>query len=95
MAITVTGPADPDTGVIVDLGALDAVLEREVRLPLDGSDLNKVLDEVARGDAVPGCEVIAGAIWRRVASALPDGVTLLRVTVSEDDTLEAECTGPG
>jgi 6-pyruvoyltetrahydropterin/6-carboxytetrahydropterin synthase len=95
VSITVTGPVDPETGVIIDLAELDAIIDREVRAPLDGSDLNSVLDEVVSGDAVPGCEVIAGAIWRRVAPALPGGVTLLRVTVAEDDTLEAECTGPG
>lgn len=94
VGVTVTGPVDPETGVIIDLAKLDEVLQREVLDPFAGNDLNTALAEVVAGDAVPGCEVIAAAIWRRVATALPGGITLVRVTVAEDDTLEADCTGP-
>lgn len=93
VAVTVSGTPDPETGTIVDLAGLDAVLDREVMAHFAGSDLNVAIDAVASGDAVPGCEVLAAAIWRRVTRALPVGVTLQRVAVAEDETLEAECTG--
>ncbi len=94
VGVTVTGDADPETGLVIDLGLLDRLLQREVIAPLAGTDLNVALAEVASGRAVPGCETIARAIWQRVAPGLPGGVTLIRVTVAEDATLEAECTGP-
>lgn len=94
VAVTVGGPLDPETGTVMDLAELDDVLEREVVLPLGGSDLNRSIPEVAGGAMVPGCEALAASIWRKVAPALPAGVRLERVTVAEDDTLEAECLGP-
>jgi 6-pyruvoyltetrahydropterin/6-carboxytetrahydropterin synthase len=94
VAISVSGPVDPEIGTVVDLGQLDAVLAREVVLPFTGSDLNVTLPAVAQGRALPTCEVLATTIWQRVTSQLPDGVSLVRVVVAEDDSLEAECTGP-
>lgn len=94
VAVTVAGPLDPETGTVIDLAVLDDVLAREVVVPLDGSDLNRAIPEVAGGAMVPGCEAIAASIWGRVARHLPVGVRLERVTVAEDDTLEAECLGP-
>lgn len=94
VAVTVAGPLDPETGTVVDLERLDDVLEREVVIPYGGSDLNRTIPEVAGGQVVPGCEALAASIWRRVAPNLPSGVRLQRVTVAEDDALEAECLGP-
>lgn len=95
VAVSVSGPADVETGAVIDLEVLDALLAREVVLPFSGSDLNTTLPEVAAGRVLPTCEAMAAAIWRRVTPHLPDGVTLVRVTVAEDDSLEAECTDPG
>jgi 6-pyruvoyltetrahydropterin/6-carboxytetrahydropterin synthase len=95
VAVSVSGPADVETGAVIDLGVLDAVLAREVVLPFSGSDLNTTLPAVAAGQSLPTCEAIAATIWHRVTPHLPAGVKLVRVTVAEDDSLEAECTDPG
>lgn len=94
VAVTVAGPLDPETGTVVDLAMLDDLLAREVVSRLGGSDLNVAVPEVASGAMVPGCEALAASIWRRLAPQMPGGVRLERVTVAEDDTLEAECLGP-
>lgn len=94
VAVTVAGPLDPATGTVVDLATLDGILAREVVTVYEGCDLNVALPEVVAGRAVPGCEALAAAIWCRVAPHLPPGATLDRVTVAEDDSLEAECLGP-
>ncbi len=91
VAVTVTGPIDPSTGTVIDLAGLDALLDRTVRTPFEGRNLNEVLPQVMSGDAVPCCEVIAAEIWRRVTAGVPVGVVVVRVVVAEDDTLEAEC----
>lgn len=94
VAVSVSGPVDVDTGAVIDLDALDAVLAREVVVPFSGSDLNTALPAVAAGLMLPTCEAMAAAIWQRVTPHLPAGVRLVRVVVAEDDSLEAECTGP-
>ena len=94
VAITVGGPLDAETGTVVDLAALDTLLEREVVAPFSGRHLNEALPLVAAGESLPSCEALAAEIWRRVTAGLPERVTLVRVTVAEDDSLEAECLGP-
>ncbi len=94
IAVTVAGDPAPDTGLLVDLGFLDALLHSRVIERFADQDLNRALEPVARGDALPGCEVLAREIWRSLAEELPPGVELVRVIAREDDTLEAECIAP-
>jgi len=91
-AVTVTGPLDPVTGMVIDLAALDAILASEV-LVLDGRHLNEDIPEFTRGAELPTCEALAAWLFGRIAARLPTGVTLERVRVAEDATLHADCTG--
>lgn len=91
--VTVSGPADPATGMIVDLPALDRLLTEQVVTPLDGKHLNRDVPEFAYGRTLPSCEALAGYLFGRIAAGLPAGVTLMRVRVAEDATLHADCTG--
>lgn len=93
VAVTVGGTPDAETGALLDLSAFDALLERQVVAPLTGQDMNQAVAEFARGDALPTCEALASIIWRRLAPHLPAGITLERVVVAEDETLEGECLG--
>lgn len=88
--VTVEGALDPETGFVMDLGELDAILDDEVRTPLAGFDLNRVIPEVARGEMQPSTEALAGWVFGRVARRLPAGVALRRVRVRESDDLGAE-----
>ncbi|MCU0636031.1 MAG: 6-carboxytetrahydropterin synthase [Gemmatimonadaceae bacterium] len=88
--VTVSGPVDGTTGFVVDLGALDAALEREVRARYDHRNLNLECPEFADGALIPTGEVLASVIAERVQRALStDGhaATVWRVVVAEDDTL--------
>ena len=87
--VTVTGAVDPVTGMIVDLGPLDAMLEREVRARLDHRNINLDVPEFADGALVPTGENLARWIHDRVEGALPAGVTVVEVRVAEDETLWA------
>jgi len=93
-AVTVSGSPDPVTGMIVDLGRLDAILEEEIPGRLAGRRLNDEVEEFAAGRPLPTCEALAFMLYSRIASRLPPGVRLERVRVAEDPTLHAECTGP-
>ena len=92
-SVTVTGPLDPDTGMILDLPGLDRILAEEVTARLDGRHLNLDLPEFAYGRTLPSCEALARYLFRRIAGRLPAGVTLARVRVAENASLHADCTG--
>ncbi|MGH7701846.1 MAG: 6-carboxytetrahydropterin synthase [Gemmatimonadales bacterium] len=92
-AATVSGPVDPETGMIVDLALLDRILEEEVVLPLHGKHFNLDLPAFAYGQSIPTGEAVAEYLFRRIAARLPAPVRLERVRVQEDEALYAECNG--
>jgi 6-pyruvoyltetrahydropterin/6-carboxytetrahydropterin synthase len=91
--VTVSGPLEPLRGMVMDLVALDRILQEEVVGRFDGRHLNVDVPEFAYGRTLPTCEAIAAHVYRRVAARLPADVALDRVRVLEDPTLYADCTG--
>ena len=91
--VTVRGEIDPLTGFIVDLGALDGALRREVRERFDHRNINTDVPEFADGKLVPSGENLARFIFERVQRALDGGATVVRVVVAEDETLSAAYEG--
>jgi 6-pyruvoyltetrahydropterin/6-carboxytetrahydropterin synthase len=88
--VTVDGPLDVTTGFVVDLGALDGVLAREVRERYDHRNLNLECPEFAEGALIPTGEQLATVIAERVQRALAEaapGATVTRVVVAEDEAL--------
>jgi 6-pyruvoyltetrahydropterin/6-carboxytetrahydropterin synthase len=87
--VTVTGPLDPVTGFVADLGVLDRVLQAEVRDRFDHANINLDVPEFADGALMPTGENLARFICLRVQAALGAAVRVVRVTVAEDATLSA------
>ncbi|HEX6816338.1 MAG TPA: 6-carboxytetrahydropterin synthase [Gemmatimonadaceae bacterium] len=87
--VTVRGAIDDTTGMIVDLGALDRILDDEITSRFDHRNINLDVPEFADGRLVPTGENIARFIFERVEPRLPAGVELVRVDLAEDDTLSA------
>lgn len=94
LEVTVTGTPDPVTGLIVDLGILDALINEQVITPIAGREIGETVAEFGEGRQLPSCEALAGWCWRRLADRLPATVHLERVRLAEDATLWADCTGP-
>lgn len=90
--VRVEGEIDPETGMVVDLAELDAVLRRRVEEPFHHAFLND-LPDFAGETAIPTTENIARVVWQRVAPELPDGCRLTRVRVREERDLWAEYEG--
>ncbi len=93
--VTIAGPLDPETGMVLDLGILDAVLRDEVVTPLDGALVNEAYTEFQPGGRIPTCEELARAIAARLTIALGLSevhATISAVRVAEDDTLSATWT---
>ena len=87
--VTVTGAVDPVTGFVVDLGVLDAALQREVRDRFDHANINLDVPEFADGLMIPTGENLARFIAERVQAALGAAAVVTRVSVAEDATLSA------
>jgi len=78
--VTVAGPLPPESGMILDLKALSALLRAEIVVPLDRS----VLESSGFLDALPATtENLAAAIWRRLEDKLPPGGGLIEVALVE------------
>ncbi len=87
--VTVTGPIDAETGMVIDLGLLDRVLAVEVRDRFDHRNVNLDVPEFADGGLIPTGEELARFIFRRVQNGLGTAGRVVRVTVAEDATLSA------
>jgi 6-pyruvoyltetrahydropterin/6-carboxytetrahydropterin synthase len=91
--VTVSGPVDPVTGFIIDLGELDRLVADRVVERLDHQHLNAALEEFREGGAIPSSENVLDWIQRQLAAALPAGVQLARLRLEEDEDLAAEWIG--
>ena len=87
--VTVTGPIDSETGMIVDLGRLDDVLRVEVRERFDHRNINLDVPEFADGKLAPTGEELARFIFQRVQNGLGNAARVFEVVVAEDTTLSA------
>ncbi len=91
--VTVAGATDARTAMVMDLRALDRILQAEITDRLDHRHLNHDVPEFAFGTDIPTTEALAVHIWRLLAPRLPGGVRLERVRVHEDPYLYAEYAG--
>lgn len=88
--VTVAGPVDGETDMVMDLSVLDRLLAEEIVDRLDGRALHREVAEFADSKALPTCEALARDLFRRIAARLPAGVVLERVRVAEDVGVSAE-----
>lgn len=90
LAVAVTGTVDRTTGFLVDLAALDELIERRVIAVLDHQHVNAALPEFGPGGEIPSGENLVRWITGRINGELPAGVSLRRVRLEEDESLAAE-----
>jgi 6-pyruvoyltetrahydropterin/6-carboxytetrahydropterin synthase len=90
-AVTVEGPIDEATGMVIDLGVLDRVLQTEVMERFDHRNINLDVPEFGEGQLIPTGENLARFIFDRVQAAL-GSVRVRTVQIDEDETLSAVVT---
>jgi 6-pyruvoyltetrahydropterin/6-carboxytetrahydropterin synthase len=90
--VTVGGEIDPETGFVIDLGALDALVQELVVERLDHQHLNAACPEFAEGRAIPSSENVVRWIHGQLADRLPPGSHLAKLRLEEDEDLAAEWT---
>lgn len=91
LEVTVAGPVDPETGYVMDLGALKELVKRFVVDELDHSNLN--LDVPWLEGIIPSTENLAVAIWERIAVHIPAPAELDKVVLWETPRQWAEYRG--
>ena len=91
--VTVRGPIEQRTGMIMDLADLDRVLERDVRARFDHANLNLDISEFAEGALVPTGENLARHIFDAVQRGIGAAAAVCEVRVAEDTTLSAVYRG--
>jgi 6-pyruvoyltetrahydropterin/6-carboxytetrahydropterin synthase len=89
--VTVEGELDPQTGFVFDLKVLRELVEARVVTDLDHRNLNVDVDWMA--DLNPTTENLVVAIWRRLAGALPEPVSLVRLVLWETPRNYVEYSG--
>ena len=94
--VTVSGPIDPATGFVVDLGLLDRVLRDDVIERLDHANLNLDIPEFTEGRTIPSSEMLSAWIAERVQRGLAHTNTrVVRVRVAEEPQLWATWESEG
>lgn len=90
--VTVGGPVEPDTGMVVNLRHVDDVLRREFVSAVDHKHLNRDVDFL-RG-VMPTAENIALAAFGRLQPAFkPARLLKVRVVESENNSVEVIANG--
>lgn len=89
LEVSVTGPVDPETGMIINLKDLKSVIDQEIVARVDHKNLN--LDvEFMRG-LIPTTETLANRIWE-ILDARFSGNMLTKIVLWESENNRFEVT---
>lgn len=92
VAVTLEGPIQPDTGMIINFFDLDPLLQRAIVEPLDHRNLNAEAPFFA--DRIPTLENIAGFVRQRLEPEIAlTGLRLHAIRVVENDDLWVDLMG--
>jgi 6-pyruvoyltetrahydropterin/6-carboxytetrahydropterin synthase len=86
--VTVTGPVDPETGMIANLAELDPFVQREVVEPFDQKFLNEEVAEFR--EQVATTENVCREIFRRLKSFPLARLEKVRVEETSKNSFEIE-----
>ncbi len=86
--VTVTGPVDPETGMIANLGELDPFVQREVIEPFDQKFLNEEVPEFRQ--QVATTENVCRELFRRLKSFPLAKLERVRIEETSKNSFEME-----
>jgi 6-pyruvoyltetrahydropterin/6-carboxytetrahydropterin synthase len=88
LEVTVTGPVDPETGMIANLGELDPFVQREVIEPFDQKFLNEEVGEFR--EQVATTENVSRAIFDRLKGFRLARLERVRIEETSKNSFEIE-----
>jgi len=89
--ITVTGPISPETGFLVDLMALNKLIQQRVIDNLDHSRIDTDIPWFKNRQ--PSTEYMVQYIWDQIVNDMPGSTQLVRVRLRETPTIFCEYFG--
>jgi len=90
LEVTIRGPVDPRTGMVMDLGELKRLVGEAVLSRFDHADLNR--DALFASGSIPTTENLVRAVWDLLAPKL-GAERLYRLRLWEDPTFYVEYLG--
>lgn len=91
LEVSLTGPIDPETGFIADLGFIKDLVQEKVIDILDHAQIDADVEWFK--DRQPSSENLVTFIWEQLVPHIPEGVELVRVRLYETPTIYAEYDG--
>lgn len=89
LEISISGPVDPETGMIINLKDMKRIINSEIIDKVDHMNLN--LDVDFMKDIIPTTENFAAAIWKILDGKFPEG-NLSKVLLWESENNKVEIT---
>jgi 6-pyruvoyltetrahydropterin/6-carboxytetrahydropterin synthase len=86
LEVTVSGPVDPETGMVANIGELDPFVEREVIEAFDQRNMNEEVPAFEK--CVPTTENVCREIYRRLQSFSSARVERVRVQETSNNSFE-------
>lgn len=90
LEVSVEGPIDPETGMVIDLKRLKDIMRERVINRVDHTNLNVDVDFLQ--GVIPTAENLARAFWEQLAPAIVEG-RLRRVVLHETERNSAVYEG--
>jgi len=91
LEVTVEGEPDPQTGMIMNLSDLDAIVDREIITKVDHRHFNH--DVPFTRDIIPTVENLAIVFWNVLEKPIPGGM-LKTIRLWESENNSASYSGP-
>ena len=92
LEVSVRGPLRADTGMVMNLTSLMAIMREEIIAHVDHCNLNE--DVAFLAGLIPTAETLAVVFWKRLAPLLEEGCRLERVRVVESRDNLVDYFGP-
>lgn len=91
LEVSLSGPVDPETGFIANLGFIKDLVQEKVIDVLDHTQIDEDVEWFK--DRQPSSENLVTFIWEQLIPHIPEGVELVRVRLYETPTIYAEYIG--
>ena len=85
VVVTLRGPVDPVTGMVINLVDLKAVMEEGIARPMDHKNLDLDVEYFRDGRVVSTVENVCVFVWENMKRLLPQPEYLFEVRVDETD----------
>ncbi len=91
LEVTLYGPVNTDTGMVMNLTDLDEILKKKIMLPLDHRHLNHEVSYFEK--RIPTTEQISLFCWKEISESLKKPIQLHRVRLFENPELYVDYYG--